>query len=234
VNFKAILLDLDNTLYDYDFCHEEAFKKVQLFLKKNFNINFFKSKKIYNYSRHYVKKQIPLTASSHSRILYFQVMCEKLKLNTVSLNLKLNNIYWQNFLQKMKLKNFALNFLKNCKKNGLKINILTDFTLSIQLKKIKRLKIEKYISVVTSSEECTFDKPNKLIFMKAIKKLRINKKKICVIGDDFNKDIKGAMNNEIFAFWLTQKKFNEKINPKFNIVNNFKELNNKIFTKNKI
>ena len=164
MNFKAILLDLDNTLYDYDFCHKEAFKEIQSLLKKKFNISFFRSKKLYNYSRDYVKKQIPLTASSHSRILYFQVMCEKLKIDYVNLNLELNDLYWKNFFNKMKLKDYVLNFLKNCKKNRLKVNILTDFTLNIQLKKIKKLKIEKYISFVTCSEECIFDKPNKLIF----------------------------------------------------------------------
>ena len=228
MNFKAILLDLDNTLYDYDFCHKEAFKNIQSLLKKRFDISFFRSKKLYNYSRDYVKKQIPLTASSHSRILYFQVMCEKLEIDYVNLNLELNDLYWKIFFSKMKLKDYALNFLKNCKKNRLKVNILTDFTLNIQLKKIKKLKIEKYISFVTSSEECTFDKPNKLIFLKAIKKLNLNKRRICLIGDDFNKDIEGAMNNKIFAFWLTQKKLKRKNNPKFDIFKNFKELNKKI------
>ena len=203
MKFKAILLDLDNTIYNYDDCHNKAFKEVQLFLKKKFNIGFFESKNLYDYSRNFVKKQIPLTASSHSRILYFQVMCEKLKIYYINLNLKLNNLYWKNFFKKMKLNYYVFNFLKNCKKNGLKINIITDFDLNTQLKKIKKLKIEKYISFITSSEECGSDKPNKSIFLKAIKKLKVKKKDICLIGDDFNKDIKGAVENKIFAFWLT-------------------------------
>ena len=38
------------------------------------------------------------------------------------------------------------------------------------------------------------------------------------------------MNNKIFAFWLTQKKLNKKNNLKFDIFQNFKELNKKILT----
>ena len=230
MKFKAILLDLDNTIYNYDVCHRKAFKDIQFFLKKKFNIDYFKSKNLYDYSRNFVKKQISSTASSHSRILYFQVMCEKLKIDCVNLNLKLNNIYWKNFFRKMKLKYYVFNFLKNCKKNGLKVNIVTDFTLNIQLKKIKKLKIEKYISFVTSSEECGLDKPDKLIFLKAIKKLKVNKKDICLIGDDFNKDIKGAIENKIFAFWLTKKQvYKKNIGTKFDIFSNFNQLNKKIF-----
>jgi len=44
MNFKAILLDLDNTLYDYDFCHKEAFKKIQILLKKNLILVFLEVK----------------------------------------------------------------------------------------------------------------------------------------------------------------------------------------------
>ena len=144
--------------------------------------------------------------------------------------LKLNNIYWKNFFKKMKLKYYVFNFLKNCKKNGLKVNIVTDFTLNIQLRKIKKLKIEKYISFVTSSEECGLDKPDKLIFLKAIKKLKVNKKNICLIGDDFNKDIKGAVENKIFAFWLTKKQvYKKNVGIKFDIFSNFKQLDKKIF-----
>ena len=51
-----------------------------------------------------------------------------------------------------------------------------------------------------------------------------------VVCTNFNKDIKGAMNNKIFAFWLTQKKLNKKNNLKFDIFQNFKELNKKILT----
>lgn len=70
--------------------------------------------------------------------------------------------------------------------------LITDLTAEIQLRKIVHLKIEKLIDLVVSSEEAGADKPHNSIFALALKKLRLSRKEVVMIGDDSRKDIKGA------------------------------------------
>jgi FMN phosphatase YigB (HAD superfamily) len=46
-NKKAVIFDLDNTLYEYNLCHEKALNNSYSSLKKYKNISFKKFKSLY-------------------------------------------------------------------------------------------------------------------------------------------------------------------------------------------
>ena len=69
---KAVIFDTDNTLYYYEVAHTAAINAV---LEKAENILGIKKKEFenaYEISRKDIKAQLGTTASSHSRLLYFQ------------------------------------------------------------------------------------------------------------------------------------------------------------------
>ncbi|MBI2035417.1 MAG: HAD family hydrolase [Candidatus Liptonbacteria bacterium] len=190
---KAILLDLDNTLYDYRACHEYAILACYKKFTKVEKLSFEDFLRFYERAKEKIKKRIPTQAASHSRLLYFQALLENYFGKTnVDLTLDLETLYWKSFFGKMKLAKGALGFLKECKENHIKICLVTDLTARIQFKKVKLLKIAKYIDFIVSSEEAGREKPAPHIFKLALQKVGFKRGDVMVLGDSYKRDMLGA------------------------------------------
>lgn len=190
---KGVLLDLDNTLYEYEPCHYYALESCHKKFKKFKNITFEQFKNSYESAKKEVKKNTSGQAASHSRFLYFQKLLEEnFKKTDIDLTIEFEECYWLNFFKRMKLFEGVLGFLKKCKKNNIRVCLITDLTARIQFEKVKFLKIGKYLDFVVSSEEAGKEKPHKTIFSLALQKLRMKPEKVVLIGDDYNKDLAGG------------------------------------------
>ena len=227
MKYKGILLDLDNTLYNYDYPHQIALKKVSEFFYLEHNINSDTFFKLYINSRQTIHSNLIGLASSHSRLLYFQNLCENLGVSPFKYALTANKLYWATFIDEMKLYDGVMNFFKSYKG---KICIVTDLTSEIQFKKINKLKIDQYIKYIVTSEESGCEKPNSNIFLKALNKINLKPNEVCMIGDNFNKDIIGAINLNIDSYWLNNEKSQSisNSNEKTIIINSFTDLLNYI------
>ena len=95
----AILFDIDNTLYPYDPAHAEAQLAVRKKAANTLSIEPNAFDKAYTEARHQIKTRLKHTASSHSRLLYFQRMLEIIGLGSqVLLALDFEQTYWRTFL----------------------------------------------------------------------------------------------------------------------------------------
>jgi putative hydrolase of the HAD superfamily len=190
---KAVLFDIDDTLYDYKSVHKKALKAVYGVLKKDLGISLKKFIQLFSISKEEIKRELSGTASAHNRVLYFQRLIEKIK-KTIEpeIVLKLYNTYWGTFLKNMKLGKGVLDTLKELKKNSIKIALVTDLTTNIQLRKIKRFKITKYVDVLVTSEEAGSEKPHSIMFLKALNKLNLLPKDVVMVGDNKISDMEGA------------------------------------------
>ena len=214
---KAILIDLDNTLYDYEICHKHAFNCAVNEIKKMFDENDFIC--AFDKAKEQIHSELKNTASSHNRILYFQKTLEYLNAENIILAKNLYDIYWNNFIKKMSLFEGVIEFLEDNKDK--KICVVSDLTAYIQFRKIEKLGISKYLSYIVTSEEAGVEKPNEKIFNIALKKLKLNNSEVCMIGDNYEKDIIGALNLNIKAFW---KNDNIPADKRVKTFNQFKEL----------
>ncbi|MCK4517365.1 HAD family hydrolase, partial [Candidatus Babeliales bacterium] len=185
MKFKGILLDLDNTLYDYNKAHGAALKAVFSSVESKFSLEQSKLTKAYTQARHSVASNLKYTAASHNRILYFQTMLENCQIYSSQETLSLYDIYWNTFLENMHLFDGAISFLEKVKPE--KICVITDLTAHIQHRKIIKLGIEKYESHLVTSEEVGIEKPHPKIFSTALQKLGLNAHEVCMIGDNFAK-----------------------------------------------
>lgn len=190
---KAVLFDLDNTLYDFDTPHKKALREVHKILKKHINISFDKFLKLYNISKTEIKRELSGIASSHNRVLYFQRLIEKTH-NTIEagLVLKLYKTYWDTLLKKMKLNKGVLNTLKELKRKRIKTAIVSDLTTHIQLRKLEKLGINKYIDILVTSEEAGSEKPHSIMFLLTLNKLNLKPDEAIMVGDNTIADIEGA------------------------------------------
>lgn len=199
MKYQGILLDLDNTLYDYSIPHNKGLNQVFSYCKKHFNISKEQANMAYSLGRHKVHIELRETASSHNRMLYIQKMLEILKIPPFKYAIELYNNYWDTFLEEMKLYDGVIELLKKYKG---RVCIVSDLTAHIQYRKIQKLKIDKHLHFIVTSEEAGREKPHPYPFMLALQKLNLGPQDVCMIGDSFNKDIIGASNIKIRSFWI--------------------------------
>ena len=88
---KGILLDIDNTLYDYDKTHAKAMERVKSEISSFYNIDEFN--RTFLKARDEIHKNLINTASSHNRLLYFQSALEMLNHKNILFAYDLYKIY---------------------------------------------------------------------------------------------------------------------------------------------
>ena len=193
MKIKAVLFDLDDTLYDYKACHEKAMKEVYRTFSKKTGVTQEEFDEILDSSKTEIKKLLHGTAASHNRVLYFQRMVEKFhKTVDAEMILHLYNAYWDTMLNSMRLFPGVAGTLKVLKKRGIMIAIITDLTAHIQIRKIHKLGISEYVDVLVTSEEAGRDKPHPTVFLLALNKLGIDPNDALVVGDSPKTDIEGG------------------------------------------
>jgi putative hydrolase of the HAD superfamily len=190
---KAILFDLDHTLYDEITPHKIALKEVHKVFTKHHKIGFEEFKRLFYLVRDEIKRELIGTAASHNRVLYFQRVIEKTH-NTVdpTLILKLYDTLSGTYFKNIKPFPEAIPVLKELRKKGLKIAIVTNQTAHVQLRKLEKLGFTEYVDVLVTSEEAGRDKPHPAPFIFALHKMNLKPDEVMMVGDIIDSDIEGA------------------------------------------
>jgi len=115
--YKALLIDLDDTLYSYQDCHKIALQTVL----ETYNLTH------QDYDRAYteVKKH---NTHTHDRLLYFSEMLNDKARDAV-------NLYWEKFYDNITPFPGVVRFIQWNIDHGIKICIVTNFDREIQQKK---------------------------------------------------------------------------------------------------
>ncbi len=203
---KAVIFDLDNTLYNYDLCNRYGFEKLKEYMSA-YGIAEDGFERAYLKARDEVKKQLSYDyAARHNRVLYCQRCAELLGLNSFELALDMYNAYWNSFLEKAELFDDAAGLLDMLRDKGVKTAICTDMTAHIQFRKISKLLLSERMDCMVSSEEAGAEKPSPVIFSLTAQKLGVENDECVYIGDDFKRDIIGAKNAGMTALYFSGEK----------------------------
>lgn len=189
----AVLFDTDNTLYHYDPAHEVAMQAVREKVIRTFSITSGQFDSAFSQARQEIKKRLKGTASSHSRLLYFQRMLEIIGLGSqVMLALDFEQTYWRTFLSNAVLFDDVKGLLDDLRLAGIPTAIVTDLTAQIQFRKIVYFGLDHYFDYIVTSEEAGFDKPHSSPFEIAVAKMQPKGNCIWMVGDNPINDIVGA------------------------------------------
>ena len=192
---KAVVFDTDNTLYPYESAHLAAMKSAQSKAISLLGISHQEFDEAFSKARGDVKAKLHGTASSHSRLLYFQRTVEFLGLGTkILLTLDLEQTYWRNFLVNARLFPGVKDFICLLKSDGIITANITDLTAQIQFRKMVYLGLDEYFDYVVTSEEAGNDKPHKASFDIVLSKIGVAPSDIWMIGDNPINDVEGAIN----------------------------------------
>lgn len=190
---KAVFLDLDNTLYDYEPAHNSGMEAIYNKLETRFPLKKEDIIEAFCQARSEIKATLDNTASSHSRLLYFQRMLELLGMQTQPLLcLDLEQSYWRAYLRQAKPFVGVKSFLYELRARNIKTVIVTDLTVQIQFRKLIHFGIDNLVDYVVTSEEVGVEKPSKQIFLMALEKVECIPQEVWMIGDSMEKDIEGA------------------------------------------
>jgi putative hydrolase of the HAD superfamily len=189
----CVILDLDNTIYEYSPCHDAGMRAAQTYAHSELKISEKDFSQCFKQARLQVKNRLKETAASHNRLLYFQRLLELLGLGSQPRHaLALEQAYWQNFLSTSQLFPEVEEFLDDLRIAGIPIVIITDLTATIQMKKFIYWDLGRFTDYMVTSEESGFEKPNPSIFELALAKIGGIDGEIWMIGDNYQKDIVGA------------------------------------------
>ena len=189
------MLDLDNTLYKHEPCHQAGLTSCWNYFKTKLDIDYTSDNlnSFYQKGRVAVQKRLFPQGICRSRLLYFQAMLEEMSIpKAFAKAIELEMSYIDSFLRTMKIDTCSLIFLKRCKTLNISVCIISNLATQFQIKKILTLDIQNCVSFLVTSEEAGIEKPDRTIFEPSLHKLSLPHEDVVMIGDSVSHAIEGA------------------------------------------
>ena len=190
---RAVLFDIDNTLYPYDPTHERAMDAVADKAKRVLGLNAGEFLKAFTHARSTIKRRLGGTAACHNRLLYMQQTLELLGLKSqLYMALDFEQTYWRTFLSSATLFPGVKDILNALRQAGIATCAVTDLGAQIQFRKLIYFGLNECFDFVVTSEEAGAEKPASIPFELALGKLGVTADEAFMIGDEAATDIVGA------------------------------------------
>lgn len=204
--FDGILLDIDNTLYDYDAAHDIAINLLagDLVAAKVINVSVKVFKSDYREARTRITSLHKGSGSTRSRLLALQAVFETYALpKSYQLARDYEDHYWASLIANMTPNSALIDLLTQFHRLGRPICTLTDMQARFQVAKLEGLGMVGIVDFMVSSEEVGCEKPDRMMFEAGLRKLNLSEDKVLMIGDSEAKDIAGAHAMGIMTWQIT-------------------------------
>lgn len=220
MNYKHILIDLDDTLWDFrgnsKIAMNEIFNEYELIkyydsFESFYDIYMTKNHQLWD---QYAKGEISKKFLSLERFLYpLRIVGNE----DVELAQKLGTDFLYRTTMQTGLVDGAIQLLEYLKDKNYTLSIISNGFIEVQYTKLKQSRLLPYFSNIFLSEEVGYQKPDIRFFQAVLAKLNANNTECLVIGDNFQTDIQGAQNAGIKAIYY-QKESSELSNINSNII----------------
>lgn len=209
---KAVVFDLDNTLYNFDKHHQMVLGPLAQMAHSKYGVNPEEFTKAYYDSMDEMAKNSPFLYSGlHSRAVRFTDICSRMGIPVIPNAADLAKMYWNILLMGLVPEPHVIELMHSLRDQQIKIGLGTNMTAYIQYRKLERIGIRDEIEYFITSEESAYEKPQDGFFQYVIKKLGVDANEILFIGDDMVNDILPALKNGMQAMWYTRCLSPEKI-----------------------
>ena len=197
---QGIIFDFDGTLYDYELCNQLSLQCVFDFIEKTFIIQ----KDIIEYKYNKINKLIKESNNNSNKFnknIYFKQLLEELCIPIHNLTniLELYNI---EFDKKLKLFEGVIEFIIFIKTTNIKIGILSNNNFKQQYDKLVKLNLIEYIDFIQTSDEVGEEKPNNLMYLCLLNKMKLCPENVFMIGDNFHHDIIPSIELGLIPFYF--------------------------------
>lgn len=177
---KAVIFDLDNTLFDVEQYFSGAFYDVADYLSKKHNIP---KEKTHSQLMAIWKKKTSMYAHIFDDLL-----------SELNLQKELKNVIktFNNYSKDIKPYPEVISTLKELVREGFKLGIVTDGTVERQKRKIQQLGIDSFFEVKIYTKEIGHSKKSGIPFQIAVDQLSVSPEKSFYVGDNPHIDFEGA------------------------------------------
>ena len=211
MNYKLVLIDLDDTLFDYPKTEKTAFRNTfeELGFFVESKLSNDKKEEIYEKIKDRYKdvnlqlwKDLEKGAVDKDRlkVVRFEKIIEEFDLKYDPYEMS------ELYLKKLGEGIFPFEATeKLCEylHSKYKVGIVTNGIKEVQYSRIENSEIAKYIDKIIISDEVGVNKPDKRIFEYAMNYFEImDKSEVIMIGDSLGADIKGGQNAGIDTCWV--------------------------------
>ena len=213
---KAVIFDIDNTMYDYDAANRVAIRELEAWLSNRGLADALGCRAVYAEAMEIIKKRTGIDcAANHNRLLRFQCMLELLKVSPPGIALEMYHVYWDTLIGVMRPEPGLHALLEALKEKGLLIGIGSNMTAYIQYKKLEKLGVLDQVDRIVVSEETGLEKPAPRFFQICVEKMGCAPEECIFIGDSVKHDVLGAITNGLHGVWYYPREVEIKEMPEF-------------------
>ena len=213
--YNHILIDLDDTLWDFQKNSKIAMQEIFVQYELNKYYNSFESfYDVYTTKNHelwdqYAKGIITKDFLSLERFLYplRLVGCENIELAKT-----LGTDFLHRTTMQTNLVDGAIELLEYLKSKNYTLSIISNGFVEVQYTKLRRSNLLSYFSNIFLSEEVGYQKPDIRFFQFVLQKLGANASDCIVIGDNIQTDIQGAEMANISSIFYDKDSCNPSLN----------------------
>ena len=217
-----IFFDLDHTLWDFEKNSGLAFNEIFIELNFPFSLDVFL--KLYNPINHAQWKLYRENKITQEDLRFNRLNMTFEKLNysaSIGLIDKISEQYITYLSTFPHLFEGAIELLEALK-NRFRLHIISNGFDKVQQFKIENSGIESFFEFVFTAEKVGFKKPHPEIFIQSLKTVNTTAEASIMIGDSFEADILGALNQGMQAIHFNSH--NEEVHTKCPIVYSLAEL----------
>lgn len=209
---KAVIFDVDDTLYSYMPAFDVAFPAVCRYAQEQIGIPAEVFASECDRELNALSGELSGLSAVHERTLRFLRVLEKFG-KPLRYAPILDDLFWNTFLETAVPEPGILACFRELKEKGFKIGIGTNMTLKWQLKKVEALGLLQYVDFFVASEESGADKPAPALFQLCAKKAGCAPEECLFVGDSIPHDIRGAENAGMHFLWYTRGRENTEHLP---------------------
>ncbi len=208
MQIKAILFDLDNTLYPSKVIYDGGLHAIFEFLKSE-KLFLWTWEEFYDKNCQ-VRKELELLYKdfplSNERFIRFKKLLTacSVSYNVVFLK-KIYDIYFSFLREHIVCEDWAINLLEFIKQKKLKLGIVSNGNTCHKIETLEVLGISQYFDTIVGTDMLGIGKPNPEPFLEVMHDLQVNKDEVIYVWDSPINDILWANNLGIKTVWFDRK-----------------------------
>lgn len=197
---KAVIFDLDNTLYSYDRAHAAAWAALCRLAREDLGLEEERFRALHDEASRVLTRRCGGGPAIHNRLIRFQILLELAGL-PIGGAPALADCYWRTLLAHLEPEPGAAETLQILRAMGLRIGVGTNMTADRQFEKLRRLGLQPYVEFLVTSEEINAEKPDPRLFGLCAEKAGVPPRDCAFVGDSLQKDALAARAAGMRGIW---------------------------------
>lgn len=204
MKYKFVLIDADDTLFDFqktaEIVFEKTCKKVGVDYKKNYYLIYEKINQ-----RYWDLYSVGKVSKAHLKNRRFLDFTQAVNVSA-DVN-EMNSLYEEELSKTAILFPSSIPTLIKLKELGVKLYLITNGTASVQRGRIAVSRIERLFDGIFISDEIGYSKPSKEYFIHVTENVpNFDKSKTLIVGDSLVSDVPLGLDNGIDVCFFNPKK----------------------------